>query len=148
MRTLKGYSNSVYSAAFSHDSARVASASSDNTVKIWDARSGECIQTLTVGKSVYRISFDISGSYIQTEIGTADISALPGLVTLQYHGLALSADSVWVTYRAETVVWVPSEHRPSCSAACGNTISIGVGTGSVWICKVEPNIFQGLGTLY
>src|SRR5271155_706782 len=32
--------------AFSHDSARLASASSDKTVKIWDASSGECLQTL------------------------------------------------------------------------------------------------------
>ena len=32
--------------AFSPDSARLASASNDNTVKIWDASSGECLQTL------------------------------------------------------------------------------------------------------
>ena len=32
--------------AFSPDSARLASASYDNTVKIWDASSGECLQTL------------------------------------------------------------------------------------------------------
>jgi len=32
--------------AFSHDSARLASASWDRTVKIWDASSGACLQTL------------------------------------------------------------------------------------------------------
>jgi WD40 repeat protein len=32
--------------AFSHDSARLASASYDGTVKIWDAYSGACLQTL------------------------------------------------------------------------------------------------------
>jgi len=36
----------VCSVAFSHDSARLASASWDSTVKIWDASSGECLQTL------------------------------------------------------------------------------------------------------
>jgi WD40 repeat protein len=36
----------VFSVAFSHDSARLASASDDSTVKIWDASSGACLQTL------------------------------------------------------------------------------------------------------
>jgi WD40 repeat protein len=31
---------------FSHDSTLLASASDDETVKIWDATSGECLQTL------------------------------------------------------------------------------------------------------
>ena len=42
---LKGHSNSVLSVAFSHDSARLASASYDKTVKIWNASSSECLQT-------------------------------------------------------------------------------------------------------
>ena len=36
----------VSSVAFSHDSQRVASGSGDRTVKIWDASTGECLQTL------------------------------------------------------------------------------------------------------
>jgi WD40 repeat protein len=32
--------------AFSHDSARLALASDDSTIKIWDAHSGACLQTL------------------------------------------------------------------------------------------------------
>ncbi|KAL5375986.1 hypothetical protein DPSP01_010850, partial [Paraphaeosphaeria sporulosa] len=46
LQTLEGHSNWVRSVAFSHDSARLASASDDNTVKIWDASSGACLQTL------------------------------------------------------------------------------------------------------
>ena len=46
LQTLEGHSDSVSSVAFSHDSARLASASEDHTVKIWDASSGECLQTL------------------------------------------------------------------------------------------------------
>jgi WD40 repeat protein len=36
----------VCSVAFSHNSTRLASGSSDRTVKIWDASSGACLQTL------------------------------------------------------------------------------------------------------
>ena len=46
LQTLKGHSRGVRSVAFSHDSARLASASYDRTVKIWDASSGECLPTL------------------------------------------------------------------------------------------------------
>ena len=46
LQTLEGHRGSVSSVAFSHDSARLASASDDNTVRIWDASSGECLQTL------------------------------------------------------------------------------------------------------
>jgi WD40 repeat protein len=42
---LEGHRGAVSSVAFSHDSARLASASDDSTVKIWDASSGECLQT-------------------------------------------------------------------------------------------------------
>ena len=40
--TIEGHSGSVRSVAFSHDSTRLASASDDKTVKIWDPSSGAC----------------------------------------------------------------------------------------------------------
>ena len=46
LQTLEGHSRWVTSVAFSHDDQRLASASGDNTVKIWDAASGKCLQTL------------------------------------------------------------------------------------------------------
>ena len=58
LQTLEGHSSYVFSVAFSHDSARLASASYDNTVKIWDASSGACLQTLEGHSSrVYSVAF-------------------------------------------------------------------------------------------
>jgi WD40 repeat protein len=121
---------------------RLASTSGDRTVKIWDASSGACLQTLTIGKKIYRISFDITDSYLHTNIGTIKSTVPPGLSSPlpnleaqnpQYQGLALSADDVWITYNSENVVWLPSEYRPACSAVSGKTIGVGAGTGRVWI---------------
>jgi hypothetical protein len=146
LQTLEGHSDSVRSVTFSHDSTRLASASDDRTVKIWDASSGECLKTLSVGKTLNSISFDITDSYLHTEIGIIDISALSGLFTLptglepynpKYQSLALSPIGMWITHNSENLLWLPPEYRPLCSAVLGNTIGIGSGTGKVWICKVK-----------
>ena len=52
LQTLEGHGNIVTSMAFSHDSTKLASASDDNTVNVWDASSGACLHTLDVGKSL------------------------------------------------------------------------------------------------
>ncbi|KAL2138290.1 hypothetical protein VTI28DRAFT_7154 [Corynascus sepedonium] len=46
LSTLEGHSNSVNSVAWSHDATRLASASWDKTVKIWDPATGQCVSTL------------------------------------------------------------------------------------------------------
>ncbi|KAF2675929.1 hypothetical protein K458DRAFT_397459 [Lentithecium fluviatile CBS 122367] len=61
------HSGWVRSVAFSHDSAWLASASYDSTVKILDTSSGECLQTFSIGKILHRILFDINDSYLHTE---------------------------------------------------------------------------------
>jgi WD40 repeat protein len=146
LQTLKGHSGWVRSVAFSHDSTRLASASYDNTVKVWDVSSGACLQTLEVGEVLSKISFDTTGLYLYTEIGTITISAAllvlsstPAVTEPQnpsYQGLALSLDKAWISHNLENLVWLPSEYRPSCSAVSGKTIGIGVGSGKVWICKL------------
>jgi WD40 repeat protein len=69
LQTLEGHSDRISSVAFSHDSSRLASASHDKTVKIWDTGSGKCLQTLEIGKVLLNISFDPTGSYLRTDIG-------------------------------------------------------------------------------
>ncbi|KAL2884620.1 Vegetative incompatibility protein HET-E-1 [Ceratocystis lukuohia] len=46
LQTLEGHSDYVTSVVFSNDGQRLASGSSDETVKIWDATSGACVQTV------------------------------------------------------------------------------------------------------
>ena len=76
LQTLEGYSGSVNSVAFSYDSMRLASASDDNTVKVWDAASGACLQTLNIGRLLFNLSFNASGSGLLTEIGAISFSSI------------------------------------------------------------------------
>ena len=45
-KTLRGHTHWVYSVAISRDARWLASGSKDNTVRIWDAETGECKHTL------------------------------------------------------------------------------------------------------
>ena len=58
LQTLEGHGSDVLSVAYSHDSARLASASY-GTVRIWDTSSGECLQKLE-GCSPVSFSQDFS----------------------------------------------------------------------------------------
>jgi WD40 repeat protein len=75
LQTLEGHSGPVSSVAFSHDSTRLASASYDSTVKIWDASSGECLQTLGISRALFNILVDTTSSYLHTEISTIVVNA-------------------------------------------------------------------------
>jgi hypothetical protein len=114
LRTLKGHSDVIKSVAFSHDSARLASASKDGVVKIWDASSGACLQTFK---------------------GHCSFADLEGFETQQpiYQGIGISSDRTWLTCNAQERLWLPSEYRPDCFAVSGRFIGIGTGSGKIWI---------------
>ena len=113
LQTLEGHSSTVYSVAFSHDSARLASASDDRTVKIWDAHSGACLQMLE---------------------GHGNIDNLVGFEIQQplHQCMGISLDQTWITRNAQNWLWLPSEYRPSCSTILGRYLGVGTRSGIVW----------------
>ncbi|KAK3614744.1 hypothetical protein LTR22_027677 [Elasticomyces elasticus] len=150
LRTLKGHSNWVISVVFSADSSRLASGSGDKTVKIWDASNGQCLQTFEVGRALYRMSFNVTESSLDTDIGSLplDASSSPRSLSLiedtrciKGLGPGISADGLWIKYDSSKVVWLPSERRPSCSDTTAQTVGIGVGNGRVWMCSfIEQDV--------
>jgi WD40 repeat protein len=160
LQTLEGHSDGVSSVAFSHDSTRLASASFDNTVKIWDASSGACLQTLEghsdwvssvafshdstrLASASYDKTVKIwdasSGACLQTLKGHRDFASLVGFATQQpvHPAIGISSDETWITYNFQQLLWLPLEYRPSCSALSGRRIGIGTLSGKVWICCLK-----------
>jgi len=99
----------VTSIAWSPDELRLASASRDKTVKIWDAVTGQCESTLHVSSPRF-LQFDqVNLNHLHTTFGTFKISS-----SLQTpYGYGLNDDYSWVTYSGENLLWIPPEYRPT-----------------------------------
>jgi WD40 repeat protein len=61
-KTLTGHSSFVYSVAYSPDGQTLASGSRDNTIKLWDVKTGNLLQTLEGHSSfVYSVAYSPDG---------------------------------------------------------------------------------------
>ena len=72
---LRGHANNVVDLGWSPDDAQLASASIDNTVCIWDAASGQRLQTLSVHTSFVKgLAWDPVGTYLATQASPGGVS--------------------------------------------------------------------------
>jgi WD40 repeat protein len=144
IQTLEGHRHWVNSVAWSHDASQLASASHDNTVKIWDPATGQCISTLEIGQAAHYVQFNKSISHhLHTNAGTFDLrpSASSAVLTATSSnylpssplsiGYGLNSNRTWITYQGRELLWLPHEYVPSCSAISGRVLAIGCPSGRV-----------------
>ncbi|RSL86770.1 hypothetical protein CDV31_016354 [Fusarium ambrosium] len=147
LQTLEGHGDGVWSVAFSADGERLASASGDETVKIWDAAMGACVQTLDVGRRLYRLSFDPTiNSLLSTDIGLLNLDhpALPPTIddqstaitlrSVRHSGWGMSTDGVWIVKDREEMLWLPPDYRGG-PAVIRSMVAIGCRSGRVLVMK-------------
>ncbi|KAJ5337516.1 uncharacterized protein N7506_005538 [Penicillium brevicompactum] len=89
--TLEGHCGFISSITFSHHSQKFASASWDHTIMLWDVASGTCTATLKIGTIIHHLAFDITDSYLCTDIGTFGLNSSLPLPTEPSTAAALAA---------------------------------------------------------
>src|SRR5262249_46181549 len=67
----------VFAVAFSPDGKTVATASEDNTARLWDVATGQARATLTHEKAVYSVAYSPDGNLVAT--GSEDTTAKLGM---------------------------------------------------------------------
>ncbi|MEH2183638.1 nSTAND1 domain-containing NTPase, partial [Nostoc sp.] len=126
VNTLESHSDQVRSVAYSPSGEQLASASDDNTIKIWDVSSGQLVKTLTGHSSyVFSVAYSPNGQQLASAsndktIKIWDVSSGKLLQTLSSH-----SNSVW------SVVFSPDGQNLA-SASDDKTIKIwDIATGKV-----------------
>ncbi len=115
---LKGHTSRVYSVAFSADGKRLVSASRDQTVKVWDATSGQ--ETLTLkGHTgpVWSAAFSADGKWLASASGDQTVKVWNA--TSGQESLTLKGHTGWVT----SVAFSPDGKRLA-SASDDQTVKV------------------------
>ncbi|RYO89737.1 hypothetical protein DL764_008540 [Monosporascus ibericus] len=162
-QTFKGYWGPVTAIAFSPDGNIVASCnmgnweSNNGIIKLWNTTTGAIQQTFKVHKGwINTVTFSLdgkmvascdSGSSANCGNGTVMLwDAATGALQQTLKGDAIiqtfflsdtflqtTVNEQWVRWGTEDMLWLPFEHRPSCTAVYGNVVALGYRSGRLSI---------------
>ncbi|KAL2827367.1 hypothetical protein BDW59DRAFT_160332 [Aspergillus cavernicola] len=155
LQTFEGHLNSIEVITFSHDGKILASASScpfrdwfqsgsassRNSLRLWNSSNGQCLQILEGIPAITSLSFSQDGQYLRTNLGAISVdSALKSGVVrdqLEPPTSGLFIRSSWITWNGRNVLWLPPEYRPKFTAVYGNVVLIVCDSGQTLVLEFD-----------
>ena len=133
LQKLEGHTREVTAVAFSPDGSQLASASSDQTVRLWDPATGQEVQKLEIGEPIDTLCFTNDNKVLLTNHGTIDIEkgSIPVLAPESSLNQTLMTHGSWIRQGSRDLLWLPQEYRSGLSAFHGNTFAFGLHSGQV-----------------
>ncbi|TVY12500.1 Vegetative incompatibility protein HET-E-1, partial [Lachnellula arida] len=120
LQTLEGHTGYVSSVAFSPDGKQIVSGSWDKTVRRWDAATGEQLLPALEGHTsiVSSVAFSPDGKHIST----------------------LHVSKNWLVDGTTNLLWLPAGYRPTCQAAWGGIIALGLSSGRLSVLQFQQRL--------
>ena len=122
LQTLEGHTDEVTSVAFSPDGKQIVSGSWDETVRRWDAATGQQLLPAFEGHTdgVTSVAFSPDGKHFPT----------------------LHVSDFWLVEGSTKLLWLPTNYRPTCEAAWGMVVALGHASGSLSFVQIQQGLKQ------